>query len=331
MPDYRIIKMTHMSPMHIGLGRDSYDVSAGALHSDTLSAALASLRALRGHDDDLLHFLDSFALSTAFPYSGETYFMPKPIGKLAISVRGMEEREYRKQLKKIAYVSLPIWSMLAMGHTIVVERDQLHGRYLLDRPSSTFVAPMTSHIGQRVSVPREDDQNASPFAFEWTFFNQESGLYCLLDVNGSDIADEVIALFEELGEHGLGSDRNVGGGHFTVDASQTLSLPAVTDANAVMLLSMYIPQEDELATLNVSRSRYQLCRRGGYISGSSVDSLRHLRKNTVYMFTSGSLFNCTHSLCGKVVDLRPQWKDGNLHPVYRSGKAFSINIKTDWS
>lgn len=331
MPNYRIIKMTHLSPLHIGLGRDSYDVSAGVLHSDTLTAALASVRALRGQDDGLLQFLDSFALSTAFPFAGETYFLPKPIGKLDVSVRGQEERQYRKRLKKIAHIALPIWNELAMGHTVEVESDQIQGHYLLDKPSASFVAPMTSQLIQRVSVPREDSQDSEPFAFEWTFFNQGCGLYCLLETTSDDIANEVISLFEDLGEHGVGSDRNVGGGHFTVDASQTISLPDITDPNAVMLLSMYIPREEELAPLNIGMSRYQLARRGGYISGSTVDELRHLRKNTVYMFTAGSLFNSTPTLCGKVVDLRPQWKDGDLHPVYRSGKALTINIKTEWS
>lgn len=323
--------MMHMSPMHIGLGRDSYDVSAGILHSDTLTAALASVRALRGKEDNLFHFLDSFALSTAFPYSCDTYFMPKPIGKLPVTVRSMEESEYRKRLKKIEYVSFPLWNQLVLGQAVEVESDQIHGPYLLEKPTVTFLAPMTSQTRQRVSVPRADNQNATPFAFEWTFFNQDCGLYCFLKTDSDEIGDEVIDLFSELGEHGVGCDRNVGGGHFTIDSSQTMSIPDIAEPNAVMLLSTFIPKSEELQKLNVSESRYLLLQRGGYISGATVDDLCHLRKNIIYMFTSGSLFNSTHPISGKVVDLRPSWNDGNLHPIYRSGKAITINIKTDWS
>ncbi|MBO7610440.1 MAG: type III-A CRISPR-associated RAMP protein Csm4 [Muribaculaceae bacterium] len=331
MPSFKIIKMTEMSPMHIGLGRDSYDVSAGTLHSDTLTSALAAMRAMKGNDGDLPQFLESFALSSAFPYYKDTLFLPKPAGKLNVTVNGWEEKDYRKLLKKVKYVALPLWTELIKGTEQVVERNQLHGEYLLNSPDADFVPPMVSDIHQRVTVPRTDNLNATPFAFEWTFFRENCGLYCLLDAENEEIENEVIGLFDELGEQGIGSDRNVGGGHFKIDSNEAIMIPEVTDSNATMLVSMYIPTEQELPMLNVDKSRYQLLKRGGFIAGSSIDNLRHLRKNTIYMFTAGSVFNTSASVAGKVVDLRPAWTDGDLHPVYRSGKALSINIKTNWS
>ena len=330
MPNYKIIKMINMSPMHIGLGRDSYDVSAGALHSDTITAALSSIRALRGKDGDLEQFLDSFALSSAFPYCENTFFLPKPAGRLNVEVEGMEEKDYRKLLKKVIYVASPIWRKLINGEKLLVSRKQLQGQYLLEKPEDNFLSPMVSMINQRVSVPRKDNEDATPFAFEWTYFREKCGLYCLLDAS-SEVATEVEALFNELGEQGIGSDRNVGGGHFGVETKDNFEMPDVADANGTMLLSMYIPAEQELASLNVETSRYQLIKRGGYIAGSSSDNLRHLRKNTIHMFAAGSVFNTISPIIGKVVDLRPVWKDGDLHHVYRSGKALSINIKTDWT
>ncbi len=327
MPNYKIIKMTNMSPMHIGLGRDSYDVSAGALHSDTLTAALASIRALSGKDGDLKQFLDSFALSSAFPYSGDTFFLPKPSGRLNVEVDGMKEKDYRKLLKKVIYVASPLRKKLINGEKLLITRCQLQGQYLLEKGDDNFLPPMVGRINQRVKVPREDNKNADPFAFEWTYFRKDCGLYCLLDAP-SEVATEVEKLFEELGEQGMGSDRNVGGGHFGVDTASTFEMADVNGANGTMILSMYIPTEQELKLLNVETSRYQLLKRGGYIAGSSSDNLRHLRKNTVHMFSAGSVFNTISPISGKVVDLRPSWKDGDLHPVYRSGKALSINIKT---
>ena len=318
-----------MSPMHIGLGRDSYDVSAGALHSDTLTAALASVRALSGKDGDLKKFLDSFALSSAFPYCGDVLFFPKPNGKLNVAVDGLEEKDCRKLLKKVTYVASSIWKKLITGEKLIVKRCQIYGQYLIDECKDVFVPPMVSKITQRVKVPRIDNEDATPFAFEWTYFRKDCGLYCLLDAE-SDVASEVEGLFNELGEQGIGSDRNVGGGHFETDAKGNFEMTDVPDSNGTMLLSMYIPSEQELPTLNVEKSRYQLMKRGGYIAGSLSDNLRHLRKNTVHMFAAGSVFNTATSVFGKVVDLRPTWKDGDLHPVYRSGRSLSINIKTDW-
>lgn len=329
MPNYKIIKMTNVSPMHIGLGRDSYDVSASTLHSDTLTAALASVRAMHGNDGDLELFLDSFALSSAFPYYGDTLFLPKPAGRLNVDVEGMELKDYRKLLKKVAYIASPLWNKIIANERIVIAREQLQGLYMLEKPNNEFKPPMVSMINHRVQVLRMDGGRTEPFAFEWTFFREKCGLYCLLDASG-DMASEVESLFNELGEQGVGSDRNVGGGHFEIDATSSLDLPDVADANATMLLSMYIPTEQEMPQLNVETSRYQLMKRGGYIAGSSIDNLRHMRKNTIHMFIAGTVFKCVESLVGKVVDLRPAWKDGDLHPVYRSGRAFSINIKTNW-
>jgi CRISPR/Cas system CSM-associated protein Csm4 (group 5 of RAMP superfamily) len=67
MPKYHIIKLTKLSPMHIGTGKENYDFSASELQSDTLSGALAALRAQNGNAGDLKKFMDSFILSSAFP------------------------------------------------------------------------------------------------------------------------------------------------------------------------------------------------------------------------------------------------------------------------
>lgn len=334
MATLRLIRLTAMSPLHIGIGRDTYDVAAPALHSDTLSAALAAIRAVQGKVDDLQQFLDSFALSSAFPYAVKgdktTLFMPKPAGKLNVAVKGLEEKDYRKSLKKVKFIALPIWRQLVAGDALQVEQDQLHGAYLLDKADSEFTPPMKSVVSHRVAVPREDNKDAEPFAFEWTFFkddeHEKSGLFCLLHADSDEVADEVTELFSELGEQGIGSDRNVGGGHFNI-ATEQFEFVNCAGANATMLLSSYIPTEEELTMLDVINSRYQLIKRGGFISGSNDDQWRHLRKNTIYMFTAGSTFNTLQPLKGKVVDLRPAWND-NLHHVWRSGKPLAINIKT---
>ena len=66
-----IIKFKNLTPLHIGTGKENYDFSSSVLHSDTLSAALASLRAQKGKSSDIESFLMSFAISSAFPYFGE--------------------------------------------------------------------------------------------------------------------------------------------------------------------------------------------------------------------------------------------------------------------
>lgn len=310
--------------MHLGLGRDTYDIAAPALHSDTIASALAALRALQGKVDNVKEFMDSFAVSSAFPYAGDDVFLPKPCGRLAVTVKGKTPEACRKQLKKVRFVAIRLWERLAAGQEVEVEEAQLHGGYLLDEPNEHFLDPMTAAINQRVAVPRVEG-DAKPFNFNWTFFREGCGLYCIVK-NAPEMNDEMLSLFRLLGQSGIGSDRTVGGGQFDVE-TQEIELPDIKDGNATMLLSMYIPDADEFKALNLEVSKYEIATRGGFMAGSSQDALRHLHKNTVSMFMPGSTFMGKLELKGTVVDLRPAWNEGDMHPVYRSGKPISITIK----
>jgi CRISPR type III-A-associated RAMP protein Csm4 len=139
--------------------------------------------------------------------------------------------------------------------------------------------------------------------------------------------EELVRLFELLGEYGIGTDKNVGGGKFTVE-TQSFIMPEIPDAHDQMLLSLYIPTEDELSFIDLENSRYELCQRGGYMAGSQENDFWHLRKKSVYMLGVGSILKTTAVLKGKVVDLQPaDYNDSRMHPVYRSGKPFVVPVK----
>jgi CRISPR type III-A-associated RAMP protein Csm4 len=128
----------------------------------------------------------------------------------------------------------------------------------------------------------------------------------------------------------LGTDKNVGGGKFEVDRNtERVDFDFVESANASMLLSLYIPTEQEVGMLNLPESRYELVIRGGYMAGSDEEDFKHLRKKSVYAFSVGSIFPTTTKLSGKIVDLKPSWNDERMHPVYRSGKPFFVPIKVN--
>lgn len=320
------IKLKNMSPLHIGAGRDSYDMASPVLSSDVLSSALASVRVMMGKKDGIDEFLRMFTVSSAFPYDNENYFLPRPNGRLNIRVKNLQESEYRKNLKKLRYISEPIWKQLAKGEMVEIDQDQLHGEFLIAKPVKNYATPMKRISNQRVSVPRVDNKNATPFMFEWTFFRQgetESGLYCLLDCEET-VKGEIVALFKTLGSLGIGSDKTIGGGHFDIEVDE-METPQF-EGDAMMLLSTYIPLEDEIEELNLSASNYTLIKRGGFIAGSSKDAFKHLRKKTIYMFDTGSVFLTDKAIKGTIVDLSPEWKE-DIHPVYRSGRPLYIKIK----
>ncbi len=321
--EYTIIKLTEMTPLHVGTGRESLDFSSSELQSDTLTAALAAIRAQQGKTDDVKEFLSSFALSSAFPFWKDCLFLTKPQGKINVSIDGQEEHEYRKKLKKVQFVELPLWNKLIKGEQCKVSSKQVNGSFLAAKTDVPVF--FKSEVKERVAVSR-NGKDAVPFFFDWKYFDKEAGLFCITDAKG-ELLKEIISLFEQLGEYGIGTDRNCGGGKFTVDASQKICIDSVQDADSQMLLSMYLPEDNESTLLNLQDSKYELRLRGGYIAGSNDEQFRHLRKKSVYMFNAGSVFKTSADLKGKVVDLRPSWNDSALHPVYRSGKPLSVSIK----
>lgn len=328
MAKYTIIKLSHLTPLHIGTGKENYDFSASELQSDTISAALASIRAQLGNDSDLIDFMRSFTISSAFPMitiNGKTsYFFPKMQGKLNIAIKNSETDEYRKQLKNVKYIDISVFEKLITGGLIEIESSQLCNDFITSKETQ-FETIYESRINERVGVPRAEDQDAEPFFFDWKYFNTKGGLYCLIDTT-EEALPEIISLFESLGEIGLGTDKNIGGGKFDVDVDTiTLSIPEKT--NAAMLLSLFIPTEDDMNSINLNTAKYSVLLRGGYISGSQEESFRHLRKKSIYMFGVGSTFLTSNTLKGKIVDLRPEWNDEKIHPVYRNGIPFYIPIK----
>lgn len=325
MATYTIIKLKDMSPLHMGTGKENYDFSASQLHSDTLSAALVAMKARYGNAENLEEFIDSFTISSAFPYMDNLFFLPRPLGKVDVVFNDCDEYISRKKLKSIKFIEQGLWKKLVSGKQVVASIQQLKDGFLLD-DSSDFKQPYKSCVHQRVTIPRAEGQDAEPFFFDWTFFQKEAGLYCLTDATGNKL-EELVELFRWLGENGIGTDKNIGGGKFSVE-TQAFIMDEMADANGRMLLSLYIPTEEELKTsINLESSKYELCLRGGYIAGSQENDFWHLRKKSIYMFNVGSIFSCSTALKGKIVDLRPDYSDDRMHPVYRSGKPFVVPVK----
>lgn len=322
MPKYNIVKFKNMLPLHIGAGRDSYDTAAQFLLSDTVSAALASIYAQQG-GEDVLDFMNCFTVSSAFPYSGKNYFLPKPLGRLPL---GHDVDTLRKQIKKVRYIDFSVWSDIVTGNELYINEPQLKGEFLVSKEqSNNFVQPYRTAVQQRVAVPRDGGGDAEPFFFEWKYFEKDAGLFCLFCVDDNN-ASVLKDMFRRLGESGIGSDRSVGGGIFDVEFD-SITLPDVADANALMLLSQYIPTEEELTQVALEESRYELVQRGGYMSGSSNAGFRHLIKKSVYMFNTASVLKIAQKPTGKVVDLQPEWNSQGMHPVYRSGRSLTLPIK----
>ena len=325
MSRFSVIKLSGLTPTHIGTGRESYDFSSSCLHSDTISAALASIMALQGKADGIEHFLSSFRISSAFPFYRDHLFMPVPHGRINVSITGKEESNIRKSLKKIRYMEYPLWQRMICGEHITVEHSQINGECLM---SSTSLIPdeiYKSEVSERVCVPRGDGQDSEPFYFEWKYFKKEAGLFVLTDATG-DILDQVLDNFQLLGQQGIGTDKSIGGGKFSVSLSGEMEIIPPEKPSGVMLLSLYLPSKSDIETIDLDSSSYSIILRGGYMAGSSYEKIRHLRKRSLYMFDTGSVFITSNMLDGRIEDLRPEWNDSDMHPAYRNGRPLQIPI-----
>ena len=329
MGKYKVVKLKFTSPLHIGKGvGDAYDTSSEVLHSDTISGALASTFVALYGADQLKSFLASYRVSSAFPFLGDHYFLPKPYAFVPLHDQnnGREVVMEGKEEKRIEFIDVLLWNQFIKQGVVRVQRQCISqcGKFVFDNREANGLRLYQNMLTQRAYVPRFGSEDTVPFFFERTFFRPDSGLYFLFDVEEKWTSSFKVAV-EYLGMNGFGTDKNVGHGQFEVDYSElTIDTPA--NGNGMMLLSLYCPHKTEIDESLLNKSAYQLIRRGGFIAGAQNDAFWHLRKRSIYMFSEGSIF-FTNSLDGKVENVRPTWNDQQLHEIYRDGRAFGIPIE----
>lgn len=324
---YKIVKLLFGSPLHIHKGKGGYDVSEEILHSDTISSAMAAMGYKLDESFDGLSFLENVVVSSAFPFYEDQFFLPKPMVKLPLEIKEYDEKESSreaKDLKKLKYIEKDMFEQLiTTDKTVLISTDDLKvgGQYLSAKSLNQFIKTSTQ---QRVHVPR-DNSDSTPYYLERIYFDQskgKTGLYFFLET-GSEYFEKAIELLCFLGDEGIGTDRAVGNGQFRVEVDvMELRLP---ESQNRLALSLYWPTAEEIKSGILENSSYNLVKRGGFIAGYNHTQFRHLRKNSIYMFTEGSVFS-SGSLTGRVGSLRPEWNDPMLDDIYRSGKVFTIPI-----
>lgn len=349
-PKLTLLRLNFHEPLHLSRGLPGYDQSQEILHSDTLKSALfvAALQlfgeeGLQEHltSDNLKDFFSKFQLSSALYYlhtpEGKTlYFFPVPERKLHF--QGADDPQKRKELKKIAFLEQSLFEMVLRGEENSVELDELSfskgGKLVClgDTEDISKAAVFKTDLYQHVHIPRDLGEDSVPYYVEKLYFEDNAGLFTLLQVEDKDFQKDVLLpAFRLLADNGIGTDRNTGQGHFTLEEEeQEFTLEVPNNPEMQLALSLYLPQKEEVGE-GMEDSRYKLLRRGGWISSPQSDDHLTLRKKSVYMFTEGSFFKYQESRQGKVVDIAPnneKLKDNEIqHPVWRDGQALFVGMK----
>ncbi len=314
----RIVKLKFKAPVHFGGGRLSD--SGYACDASTLFSALF-IEALRtGEADRLLEATrkGKFLISDAFPYIGDTLYLPKPMVPPAAASEKRaqptaEDSRVRKASKKLEYIPRQSYQAYLEGaFDPIAELENFNlGRSMLHT---------------KVNLEREESGDAKPFHVGSYYYEPGAGLYFLAQTDGFDFEP----LLEQLSYSGIGGKRTSGYGRFDfvvdeADAS-TEGLFADTSHDTVdkdacyVLLSTASPAKDELTEDLLSGSRYRLVRKGGFVQSTTYSETLQ-KKRELYMFAAGSVFS--QRFCGDVFDVSgPQ----GMHPVYKYGRAMWMEL-----
>lgn len=309
-----IVRMSFRGPVHFGQGRLSdggYTCDAGTLFSALYIEALRE-----GSQDELLEAVrcGELAISDAFPYMGETLYLPKPMVGSEVFDRRNQEQEAlgrrdsreRKANKKLSFVPAERY------------RDYLKGEFDPVTELARFNFGKSS-LQTKVNLTREDGDDARPYFVGGFTYSPGSGIYFIVQGN-YDLA----GLMEQLSYAGIGGKRTSGYGRFEFriedSSSQSVADPDSKRVGDYVLLSTAAPRSDELDDMLLEGARYKLVRRGGFIQ-STTHSPTPQKKRDMYLFAAGSTF--TRRFEGDVFDVN-ETTDG--HPVYRYAKALWMGV-----
>jgi CRISPR-associated protein Csm4 len=245
------------------------------------------------------------------------------MARLPFSILGEPEEKQAKPMKKIQFLGKNWFEKVLHNESATIDSD-LNLKADKSFLSSLYGGKVTmSNVTQRVTIQPDHIKKSEPFFTERLHFNEQAGLFFLIEWENSAIKDLFYSAIRLLGDLGIGTDRAVGNGFFTSESTTLrMRLPEATTHQCA--LGLYLPKEHELSNSDIEQSAWAITKRGGYMAGASDTEHITLRKRSVYMFEVGSIFP-NKKLEGKRVDLRPEWNEP-MHPVWRVGKPIFVPI-----
>jgi CRISPR-associated protein Csm4 len=300
-----------------------------------------------------------FVISSGFPFISNLLLFPKPIAALAEIVGGNVAGNGpgdEKKIKRAEFVSKDVFEWILRG-----KRPDgsgwgfiYNGNKIVAIASSSEMALMGKMPSNSVFWRREEaahvvldryNQSSSIFRVGDVSFSEGTGLYFLADFRDRSIISRFDAAMRLLEDEGIGGERSSGKGSFrfkmeTVEIGAENSINSINGINGsniisddnnarnnrggfLVLLSLYHPEKAEVELGLLTRSRYQLITRRGWISSQGS---RTLRKKTVRMISEGSIVPKIGSLPrGALVDVAPP--EMRAHRVYANGLAMGVAMK----
>lgn len=305
---YKVYKMSFQTAVHFGSGTlesGEYTFCADTLFSALCQEALKQDVSLYEELCDYV-FADYLRLSDAFPYIGDTLYLPKPMMRIE-----KEQKEassvLKKAYKKLKYI--PVESF----------EEYLKGDY--DVLGVKDMGELGVHNTKTV-VSIRGNEKTEPYRIGQYFFNDGNGLYIIVGYEKEDAILLIEELLESLSYSGIGGKRSSGYGRFEVHVKKIpkqLETRLTEKASRYMTISVSLPRTTELEAI-MKDAEYILCKRSGFVA-SEMYGKEPMRKKDFFVFKSGACF--AKKYVGDIYDVS---SEGGMHPVYRYAKPLFVGV-----
>lgn len=305
--EYLVYRMDFYKGARFGEGNlDSTDM---VFHADTLFSALFQEALKLEREKELLECVKNRALlfTDAFPYIGDTYFIPKPIVMMERNdSHNKGDSAEKKKYKKMKYIPAKYLTEYMNG--------QFPAEHLED-----FKEMGRAEIKTSVGVRGYDEP--SPYRVSAFYFKEGNGLYVIGTFAGKEEQQLFEELLESLSYTGLGGKKSSGLGRFAFTGEE--APPFIREGLEIkgkrnVLLSAALPEEQEMGTV-LEGASYALLRRGGFVASEDY-AKQMLRKRERYLFAPGSCFEKIFH--GKIIE-----ENGGNHPIFRYEQALFLGVE----
>lgn len=321
---YAVFKWHFLTEVRFGNNKGQLADSGYIMHSDTLFSALC-LEALKlGGEAELqkLYQLCSagkLLLSDTMPYVEETYFLPKPILRVA-TTQQESSSVLKKAYKKLTYISAEQFSNYLKS---------LKGQAPFDVMAANESFANCVQAQTRVQVAVTGQEEPLPYYVNAWRFAPDAGLYFIVGYEQSDDVAWLKQLVNSLGYSGVGGKKNSGLGKFTTDdviylddtksdGLNALQQLLTTKGDWYMTLSGALPQDGELEQV-LQGAAYQVLKRSGFVDSTQYAAEQRKHK-TLFILAAGSCFR--QPFVGGIYDVAGSGR----HPVYRYAKPLFLGV-----
>lgn len=274
---HKIIYLNPAGPFHMQTGGGDHESVEPYPRSDTLSSALCywwfrQYGSVDGFPETLPYHHSSLfpAIKTT---GGYVRLYPKPS-----NINIDPESQSHKVFKNIKWLDESLFLSWMSGEDLSSRIPENSSSSNLKRDGQVWVASESMDIGEgalvktdvrtRVTIDRATHAT-TPFHFVSAVYPEDARFWFYASLE-PDQESRFLALLRLLGDEGIGADRTVGMGCFSVEGGETYEPGENASTGKWFNMGVFNPAASDVSVINWKESYYQLENRGGWVSGTGI-------------------------------------------------------------